>query len=643
MNVMNIKHYLSAAAALAMFAACSDYDPGISNNAVDLTDEEIKTIEEYTANFIERYGEMDSNHTWGFYELAEMEAKGTRQSDPNSNQWITVIKGRIQETNENGDPLYYYDYNGQRIITTQTSHNTGGAEQPTYPLYKYNGNERAQDFTIADNITIPGFPVQNYYLSNNYNVNDVLAPVDYPYDDKYEGWYHCTFLGDSEDHWFESKPALLAYMQEHNYDAVYPVGDVARSNDLNDPEVADVYEKFSEVWEGTNPEKNLVSYFVQQVWTGIKKYPEPDNGGTIVGGEHMDYLTAKGNGYTANDDEHFYNFNYSGYSNEGDVQNMMHIINSNTENFAYYNSYSSETMWDHYRLVYLHGNWYVGFDFESTVEGKVIAGDNVYNDWIVKIIPGNDSWIKIPEDEYITQKTPRSVTETRTNTVSRRVMCEDLGSTHDFDFNDLVFDVTYQCSEQRTAKYMKTTVTRKSDNKVISEIEVLESATEWTPTSNWTGTITLLASGGTLPIYIQNFDGKKYNVHELFGNTESNGIYSPVNVGTSYTHTPVTLPSYEVASSNPVNIDIFVYTESGERATNELELPDPSRSQYLGTNIAPMKICVPTYVRWTKEYQQIEWAYPNFASWVQSENGKAGFGSENDWTLESVDRYLYNP
>ena len=99
MNVMNIKHYLSAFAALAMLAACSEYDPGISNNAVDLTDEEIKTIEEYTANFIERYGEMDSNHTWGFYELAEMEAKGTRQSDPNSNQWITVIKGRIQETN----------------------------------------------------------------------------------------------------------------------------------------------------------------------------------------------------------------------------------------------------------------------------------------------------------------------------------------------------------------------------------------------------------------------------------------------------------------------------------------------------------------------------------------------------------------
>ena len=65
MNVMNIKHYLSAMAALAMLAACSDYDPGMSENAVDLTDAEIETIQEYTANFVERYGEMDPNHTWG--------------------------------------------------------------------------------------------------------------------------------------------------------------------------------------------------------------------------------------------------------------------------------------------------------------------------------------------------------------------------------------------------------------------------------------------------------------------------------------------------------------------------------------------------------------------------------------------------
>ena len=38
MNVMNIKHYLSSVAALAMLAACSDYDPGMSEDVKDIGD-----------------------------------------------------------------------------------------------------------------------------------------------------------------------------------------------------------------------------------------------------------------------------------------------------------------------------------------------------------------------------------------------------------------------------------------------------------------------------------------------------------------------------------------------------------------------------------------------------------------------------
>ena len=107
---------------------------------------------------------------------------------------------------------------------------------------------------------------------------------------------------------------------------------------------------------------------------------------------------------------------------------------------------------------------------------------------------------------------------------------------------------------------------------------------------------------------------------------------------------PVTLNFGRTASTNPEDIAILVYSKDAERsATHELELPNPSGSQFLGTSIAPQKICVPTYVRWAKEYQQIEWAYPNFASWVQNEGGTAGFGHENDWTLDSVEQYLFNP
>ncbi len=596
MNVMNIKHYLSAVAALGLLAACSEYDPGFSDKAVDLTDAEIQTLTEYTSNFVERYGDMDPNHTWGFGELAEMEEMGTRLSDPKSNMWITYTKE-----------------NGIGVV----------------------------DFQINGDIKIPGFPVENYYLSSSYNKEpegDPTKPAQNVRDvttntpQNRKGWYHCRFPNEgNQDHWFENKAKLISYMQEHHFDEVIPVGDVAVCNDLSDAEVADVYKVFSEPWHGTNPTIDLKSYFVQQVWHGDAQYPywsqskrtdaansgvdyktlEPS--GYVIGGEKMDYLVAKGEGWTAGDNEHFYNFNASNYSNN--QGGMMLIYDSNTQNFAYFNSLqlgSSEvkTIWNHFRLVELHGNYYVGFDFESVMKDgtdydKDIPRDHIYNDWIVKIIPGEGT-IGEPDEH--------------TRTIKRRLMCEDLCSTFDFDFNDLVFDVQYTREE------------KKVDG-------------NWVPKNNdgkWDATITLQAVGGTLPIYIKNFDGTEHNAHELMGGTLSeNGTYSPVNVGTGATHDPVTLDMVRVESTNPDNIVIRVKSpdkvERGADKVTTMILPSTSGRQSFGENLAPQKICMPVDVRWTKEYQQIEWAYPHFAEWVASENGAAGFGNEHDWTRTDVD------
>ena len=637
---MSIKHYLSAAAALAMFAACSDYDPGMSNQAVDLTDVEIETIKEYTENFVERYGEMDPNHTWGFGEIGEeME---TRASNPNSNNWITYDVGKVQATNERNEPLW--DDNG-----TPSTSPTNAQGQELQKLYLYGGNDVVTNFTIPDGVKIPGFPVTNYYLSDEYDKNTnqydkTLTPPNY------ENLYHCRFPYEegNVEHWF-TKDQVISYMQGNNpkgerYREVIPIGDVAQCNTLTDAEVADVYAEFSEPWYGTNPAIDLKSYFVQQVWCGNAQYTPVVNGvsqNAITGSEHMDYLVAWG--ATAGDNEHFYNFNFSNYSNNN--KGMMLIYNSNTKNFAYKNSYTTgdQVMWDHYRLVYLHGNYYVGFDFESVGEGdKNIPADHIYNDWIVKIIPGEGT-ITFDEEEPFERE--ETVTKERIKRVSRRVMCEDLGSTYDFDFNDLVFDVEYSQEQTGSITYKVTGV--KKNGVVISETRVVKSES-WGPkngNNTWTGTITLRASGGTLPIYVKNFDGQQYNVHEQLGSTLSNGLYSPVNVGTGLTHAPVTLPSYQVSSTNPIDIVITVTSPDTQNRTakNQLVLPNPSGSQFLGTSIAPQKICVPTYVRWAKEYQQIEWAYPNFASWVQNEGGTAGFGHENDWTLDRVEQYLFNP
>lgn len=618
---MNIKHYLSAMAALAMLAACSDYDPGMSENAVDLTDAEIETIQEYTANFVERYGEMDPNHTWGFGELAEMEEMGTRASEPRSNEWVKVITGKGQKKNDKGEPLY--NYNGTE--TTEPGHweNWNDGNDPHWVAHQevplYNGDVPIAFEKHTGAVAIPGFPVQNYYLSSNYKTSETVQYEGTQFPENKQGWYHFRFANSNKEEWFPSEESILQYMRDNNInDGIIPLGDVASCNTLTDAEVADVYAEFSKEWKGTNPAIDLKSYFVQQVWEGKEQYSYTNQDGSTgtmtAGKDNMDYLVAYGTDYTAGDTEHFYNFNGSNFSSGNG--GMMLIYDSNTKNFAYHNSWMEEnntsnptaaTMWDHFRLVELHGNYYVGFDFESIGEyNKNIPRDHIYNDWIVKIIPGEGT-INEPDE--------------RTRTIKRRVMCEDLGSTFDFDFNDLVFDVEYTREEKKVNG-------------------------EWVPDPDgdglWDATITLQAVGGTLPIYITNFDGTVYNAHEEMGGTLSeSGIYSPVNVGTGDTHAPKILPTVRVASTNPDNIEILVTSpdkvERGADKVTTMILPSPSGRQSFGENLAPQKICMPVDVRWTKEYQQIEWAYPHFAEWVQNQNGEAGFGNESDWTRTDVD------
>ena len=61
----------------------------------------------------------------------------------------------------------------------------------------------------------------------------------------------------------------------------------------------------------------------------------------------------------------------------------------------------------------LDGKFFVGFDYEDNKGNR----DNIYNDWVVCISPC----------EY---------------KQGTRVICEDMGVNGDFDFNDIVFDVT---------------------------------------------------------------------------------------------------------------------------------------------------------------------------------------------------------
>ena len=644
MNVMNIKHYLSAAAALALFAACSDYDPGISENAVNMTDAEIATIKEYTANFVERYGEMDPNHTWGFGELADMDEMGTRASEPRSNEWVKVVTGKGQKKDELGRPLYKGE--GGTTTTEQYYTDWEGNQQERDPVPLYDGDVPIAFEKHTGAVAIPGFPVRNYYLSSDYKTSETVQYEGTQIPENKQGWYHFRFANSNKEEWFPSEESILQYMRDnHINDGIIPLGDVASCNTLTDAEVADVYAEFSKKWQGSNPAIDLKSYFVQQVWVGKEQYPYTNQDGSTgtmtAGKDNMDYLVAYGTDYTASDNEHFYNFNGANFSSGSG--GMMLIYNSNTKNFAYHNSWMDEkdtnpgasTMWDHFRLVELHGNYYVGFDFESKGEyNKNIPRDHIYNDWIVKIIPGEGTILFDDQEPFEEEET---VNEERVKRVSRRVMCEDLGETDDFDFNDVVFDVEYAQAQTGSVTYKVTGVRNKSTQEVISETRVVISES-WRPkdgNDTWTGTITLRASGGTLPIYIENFDGTQYECHEKMGGTKmSETLYNPINVGTNLTKDAVTLPSVSgltAEQTNPDDINIYVYTKSGEHAENKLTLPSIKGMQKFGTDIAPQKLCVPVITRWMKERKQIETTYDHFRDWVNKESDY-DFGKAKDWT-----------
>jgi len=156
-------------------------------------------------------------------------------------------------------------------------------------------------------------------------------------------------------------------------------------------------------------------------------------------------------------DDHIFDFNNS---QSNDYGGRMLMINSNTNIFGYKNSEDSKVHYN-FRMEYIEPyGYFVGFDFYGNGgnPNQDIERDYIYNDWIVKIVPGTG--VTPPDVERV------------------RIMAEDLGpSTSDFDYNDVVFDI----------KFIKNGNT-------------------------YTADIILQAAGGTLPLTI---GGRE--VHDLFG------------------------------------------------------------------------------------------------------------------------------
>lgn len=248
----------------------------------------------------------------------------------------------------------------------------------------------------------------------------------------------------------------------------------------------------------------------------------------------------------------------------------MLMWNSATEDFSFKTSQSSgQRIYGHWRMEVIDGNVYVGFDHEAWRQAPANANeedkrDYIYNDWIIKLVPGAGDDIPVVVDRV-------------------RVMAEDLGADHsDFDYNDIVFDIKFV----------------QDGNDLYADIIVQ-------------------AAGGTLPLTIGNRE-----VHGLFGQEiKSNGKYPMINTGARADVNGLDPQPLYFKVGNVSNFS------NAWEAINALPIAvQLENQQVIQLTINPGSpaemIAVPTTVNWSDEKVSIKDKYPAFVDWVSDSSVK---------------------
>lgn len=226
---------------------------------------------------------------------------------------------------------------------------------------------------------------------------------------------------------------------------------------------------------------------------------------------------------------------------------------------------------EQFRMSY-YGNLYIATDNHFAQWYKDAPNTNQPSYWYENSVKfkfaGDESPVYIPESECNPgyggggEETIRE---------QGRIMCEDLGTIGDFDFNDVVFDaIIYEKDGE------------------VTRVE-----------------ITLLAAGGTMELTIAGQE-----VHNLFG--------VPVGPTESMINTGITRKDYvnftaDVKYEHLIDIPIVVKGTDNAGNVTYYEL-----TAEMGK--APQKICVPIGTEWCDEYVSIEKAYPTFKDWVEGED-----------------------
>ena len=296
---------------------------------------------------------------------------------------------------------------------------------------------------------------------------------------------------------------------------------------------------------------NWSNFFVQQVYCGTNGWKmnelscwDPQGYNCTIYPDWNNYQPT----IVFSNDDICNNFNGGKYDNNAE-QGCMLMFNSSTSQWSFKTSQSGgERIYDHWRMEKIDGSYYVGLDHEAWRQAPANANeedkrDYVYNDWIIKIVPGNG--VTPPIDRVKEEG---------------MIICEDLGTIGDFDFNDVVF-------------YAKVWESGKAD-------------------------IEILAAGGTLDIEVAGV-----KIGDVMGKM----------VNTSFK----SVPTYSFTAANTYNslIEIPIVVSKTDAAGN---VTSYELSAQMGK--APQKICVPKGFRWCKEYKSLAEAYTGFKDWTSGKS-----------------------
>lgn len=536
---MKVKELALAATAMCALS-CTDFENGF--NAAEV---------KYEQAFIDRFGEIDPNQNWGFGEgpvvrsYVNTRANGTGSSDNvdvNTNMWtergndqITYKSGRLVESvTIPGWPNFdgkYYSTTGTTLGTvTPTLSSLSNSDKAAGDLTEYEIKYVTEFFQTHNKTEIKNYETKLHLT--DFFVQNVSRDADRTGDHKSAG----TAIKTAGPETIGYNLDYLHFKPEGAADFPYIEGN---------PEGVGAWTHINEFNAGTTND-----FFVEA--NGNAPYPAP----------------------TTN------------------IRVIHYVHSSGTEDFACRASFGTGAdasfTWIHdwvlVRLTWTEEGieregYYLAFDYSAEKENVKISPDGYYSNWIIKITPA-----------YPNSTTPSDETTINMPPTTRRIMCEDLGSSYDFDFNDVVFDVQYE--------------------------KVAE--------SNYTAIVTLQAAGGTLPVYIGEYKSTR-EVHYLFGIDKR----VPVNAGKSSLSRPVAIFRLNnLSNTDPRNIPVYVDNPSGLHAAN-IDLLEAAEGEI------PQKICVPGIIGWAIEETDIQDAYPFFNKWIShiSQPDEQGYL----WTCAAID------